>query len=162
MFEYRAATAEDLEKIWQKDVAQNAGDERWPRWKAEYVENNRTGQCKTFVVLREGEPVGQGTLLFSPACSAVLGQRELADEGNIANVNALRITKEWEGGGHISKLMRLMEQWAANAGYRQLTIGVEARESRNLAIYLHWGYDRFVKGQVEDGVLLLYYAKRLA
>lgn len=33
-----------------------------------------------------------------------------------------------------------MEEYAGSLGYNRLTIGVEARETRNLAIYLHWGF----------------------
>ena len=33
MFEYRKATIEDLERIWDKDIAENAGDPRYPEWK---------------------------------------------------------------------------------------------------------------------------------
>lgn len=45
--------------------------------------------------------------------------------------------------------------------FTQLTIGVDAAESRNLAIYLHWGYNRFVLGEIDDGELVLFYAKAL-
>ena len=57
--------------------------------------------------------------------------------------------------------MRMMEDYAAAHGMKRLTIGVEAREARNLAIYLHWGYDDFVLSEVDDGELVLYYAKDL-
>lgn len=33
MFEYRKATLEDLEKIWNKDIIENHGEECWVRWK---------------------------------------------------------------------------------------------------------------------------------
>jgi len=46
-----------------------------------------------------------------------------------------------------------------------MTIGVEAVEARNLAIYLHWGYTEFVHSEVElefdHEALILYYAKNL-
>jgi len=79
----------------------------------------------------------------------------------VANVNALRIEKAFEGQGHISKMVRLMEDFARERGCEELTIGVEARRARNLAIYLHWGYRRLVHCETEDGELVLYYAKPL-
>lgn len=85
----------------------------------------------------------------------------MADGETVANVNALRITKEYEGQGHISTMVRRMEQYALAQGYHRLTIGVDARETRNLAIYLHWGYCDFVMAAEEDGELVLYYAKEL-
>ena len=161
VFEYRPATRRDLEQIWDMNIAQNPDDPRWIRWKEEYIAYNQSGMAQTFVVVCDGTPVGEGTLLFSPSCKAVSGRMGLADE-QTANVNALRICREYEGQGHISKLMRMMEEYAASRGYTHLTIGVEARESRNLGIYLHWGYDQFVLSETDDGELVLYYAKQMA
>ena len=113
----------------------------------------------TFTVIVDNIPVGEGTLLFSSECSAINGRTNLADNSTIANINALRIRKKHEGKGYISTLVKLMEDYAAQNGYKCLTIGVDAKETRNLAIYLHWGYNEFVTSEVEDGELVLYYAK---
>lgn len=159
--EYRLASLDDLECLWNRNIAESPGDQRWPKWKKEYIANHLAGNSATFTVVIDGEAVGEGTLLFSPACSAVAGRRALADGKTTANVNALRIRKAFEGQGHISALMRLMERHAAVLGYQRLTIGVEAKEARNLAIYLHWGYQEFVFSSQEDNELVLYYAKDL-
>lgn len=159
---YRKATRKDLEALWNANIAANPSDPRWLAWKEEYIRNHLSGSSATFAVVMDGEPVGEGTLLFSPACSAIGGRLELADGASVANVNALRIDKPYEGRGHIAALMRMMERYALERGYERLTIGVEARETRNLAIYLHWGYDELVMSDIEDGELVLYYAKRLS
>ena len=166
MAEYRKATIQDLERLWNTNIAENPDDPRWASWKQEYISINQTGKACTFAVVIDGEPVGEGTLLFSPDCSAISGRTDLAASsaiaGNVtANINALRIRKPYEGQGHISTLVRLMEAYAAEHGITRLTIGVEAKETRNLAIYLHWGYTDFVTHAIEDGELVLYYAKNL-
>lgn len=160
-YEYRKATCDDLEQIWDRNITDNADDKRWTIWKNEYISYHQDGKASTFVVLCDGFPVGEGTLLFSPTCKAIGGRTALADNKNVANINALRIRKEHEGKGHISALIHLMESYAVQNGYTRLTIGVEARETRNLAIYLHWGYNKLVTAQTEEGVLVLYYAKDL-
>ncbi|MBQ8174751.1 MAG: GNAT family N-acetyltransferase [Clostridia bacterium] len=160
-YKYRRATAADLVRIWDKSIASNADDSRYPMWKELYIRYNESGMAQTYVVLCNGDPVGEGTLLFSPDCRAVRGRLFLSDGKSLANVNALRIEKAHEGQGHISRLMRLAEQDAAERGITALTIGVEARETRNLAIYLHLGYTRFVASEIEDGELVLYYEKKL-
>ena len=164
-YECREATLSDLETLWRKNIAQHPGDERWAAWREEYIGFNRSGLGRTFSILCDGEAVGEGTLLFSPACSAIAGRLALADGQTTANVNALRIEKAHEGRGHISRLVRMMEEWAAARGYARLTIGVDAAETRNLAIYLHWGYDEYVMAEEEDEILragpVLYYAKTL-
>lgn len=132
---YRKATREDLEKIWDKDIVENPNDERWGRWKKEYIDYNLKNEASTFVVLDEKDPVGQITILFSPNCKAVKGKNLLCDGKTIANLNAFRIEKKYEGQGHISKLVKMAEEYAKNLGYQCLSIGSEARESRKLGIY---------------------------
>ena len=159
--EYRKATVEDLEIIWDYQIAINPGDSNWIRWKKQFIADNQSGAAATFVAVVDGEPVGEGTLLFSPDCRAVRGRLELADGKNVTNINALRIRKAYEGKGYISALVKFMESYAREHGYGQITIGVEAVESRNLGIYLHWGYDRFVMSEGQGEELTLYYAKEI-
>lgn len=160
-YEYTAATPELLHIIWEKNIKANSEDARWLQWREEAIADNACGKSKTFLVLFGGEPVGEGTLLFADDCSAIRGRTVLADGRKTANINALRIEKEHEGKGHISKLVHLMERYAAEHGYKKLTIGVEAKEARTLAIYLHWGYRELVHAETEDDSLVLYYAKGL-
>ena len=123
------------------------------------MNDNASGAAVTFVVTDNGDPVGEGTLLLSPDCRAIRGRTCLCNGTSTANINALRIRTEYEGQGHISGLMREMEAYAKSIGTSRLTIGVEAAESRNLGIYLHWGFDRFLMHEIEDDTLVLYYGK---
>lgn len=119
------------------------------------------GKATTFVVLDNNEPVGQITVLFSPECSAVKNRPMLCDGKTIANMNAFRIDKNYEGQGHISNLVKMAEEYAKVKGITCLTIGSEAKESRNLAIYLHFGYTKFVTSFIEDDELVLFYEKQI-
>ncbi|MCL2634111.1 MAG: GNAT family N-acetyltransferase [Oscillospiraceae bacterium] len=148
-YKYKEATTTDLELRWNKNIADNIGDNRWVDWKAQSIEDNKNGKCKTFVVLCGDEPIGEGTLIFSP---------------QYTEVNALRIDKQYEGKGHISKLVKVMEQYAKDNGHTSLVIGVEEKEIRNHSIYLHWGYDTLIESKIsdiEEEGLLLYYSKKL-
>ena len=160
-YEYKKASAFDLERIWNKSIAENADDPRYPMWKALFISYNESGMAATYVVTADGEPVGEGTLLFSPECRAVRGRLYLADGKNTANINALRIGKAHEGQGHISRLLRLMEKEAAARGITALTVGVEEDEARNRAIYAHLGYTEPITEEEEDGTRVLYYQKTL-
>lgn len=162
MFTYRIATEDDLEKLWEYDINRHQGEEReqWQRWKVQYLEYNRTGKATTFAVLDDEEPIGQITLLWSTECLAVKNHPELCDGISRANMNAFRIKKTYEGQGHISKLVKMAESYAKQKGFTYLTIGSEAVESRNLAIYLHFGYTEFITSVIEDGELILYYGKK--
>lgn len=161
-YDCHAASREELIRLWDKNIAAHPQDSRWVGWKAQFLHDNQTGAARTFVVTCGGEPVGEGTLLMDPCCRAIGGRLQLADSRACVNINALRIEKAHEGRGHISALVRLMERWAAAQGFVQITIGVEACETRNLAIYLHWGYTQLVHWEAEEDGLVLYYAKNIS
>lgn len=158
---YQQATDIELENLWNRNIARNPGDKRWLRWKKDFINNNRLGRSVTFLVLCDEEAVGEGTLLLSPNCTAIAGRKALCDGKTVANINALRIQKEYEGKGHISKLIREMERFAIQRQISKLTIGVEAKETRTLAIYLHLGFTEFLCSAVEDGALVLYFGKQI-
>ena len=161
MTDYRKATLDDLEQIWNRSIADNPDDPRYIRWKKQFIADNVSGAAATFVVCIDGDCVGEGTLLLSPDCRAVRGRTCLCNGKTSTNINALRIRKEYEGQGHISKLVKTMESYARSIGLTTITIGVEAAETRNLSIYLHWGFDQFLMYEEEDGELVLYYGKKI-
>ena len=160
-FTFGPASAEKLEQIWEQNIAAHPGDDRWVRWKKQLMDDNAAGKCLTFLVLADDRPVGEGTLLFTEDCDAVVGLQGVVENGRITNINGLRIEKTYEGQGHISRLVREMESYARNLGYERITIGVDAKEARNLAIYLHWGYTGFICSEIDEGELVLYYGKKL-
>ena len=88
MYECRPATMDDLERIWAKNIRQHPEDPRWIRWREEYIGYNRSGQALSCVVVCDGDPVGEGTLLFALECGAVAGRTVLADGASVANERA--------------------------------------------------------------------------
>lgn len=159
MAEYKIAEINELEEIWHMNVKDHPGDARWVNWKEEYIGYNISGMAKTFVVIIDGKPVGEGTLLISPECRAVNNNLSLCDGKTTGNVNALRIIKKYEGMGHISALVKMMEKYASSIGMSRLTIGVGRDNLRNVSIYKHWGYDRLILSEFDDGEWVDYYEK---
>lgn len=159
--EYRRATIAELSVLWDRNIADHPGDKRWVDWRKAFIDDNESGKAATFLVVSDGCAVGEGTLLLSSECTAVAGRTMLCNDKDTANINALRIRKEYEGQGHISKLMKEIEQYALCNTITKLTIGVEARETRTLAIYLHLGFSEFLFSEVEENTLVLYFGKTL-
>lgn len=159
---YQKATLENLEAIWDYNIRMNPDEPRNIRWKESYISRNVNNQAATFVVLLDGVPVGEVTLDYhAEAYGNPQSRHYLADGQETAYVTALRIRKEFEGKGYASGLMQYMEAAAKEMGYRRLSIGVEAAETRNLAMYLHWGYDTFILGEWDGSELVLFYGKNL-
>ena len=156
---FRVAFKEDMGCIWQFNVDMHPGDARWAAWRERSLARHGSGDGVTFVCVVDGMPVGEVTLVISPAHEAIRGRTALADGKQTGNVNALRIAKAYEGRGYASEMFRLLTAYAKEHGMTRLTIGVEACEARNRAIYAHWGFDRFLMRETEDGEEVLYYAK---
>ena len=132
-FIYWIATLEDLEQVWNKDIDRHPNDERWSRWKAEYIEYNKNNEAKTFVAInKNGEVISQLTLILKGNVKAVKDRPKLCDGKNIANFNAFRTDKIYQGQGHISKLVKFAEDWARKNLIKKITIGVEASNSKNI------------------------------
>ena len=161
MFFYRRATLKDLEKIWNKDIQENLDDKRYIRWKEEFIKANKLGNIITFVVLNDKDPIGQASIILNKNNIKTTCRDMLCDGKERAYLSTIRIEKAYEEQGHISKLVKLAENFAKENGIKFLTIGVEAKESRNLAIYLHFGFAKFVTSAVEENELILYYEKEL-
>ena len=162
--EYRLATLSDLNKIWDKNIQKHPDDLRWVKWKEEYINYNKNNEAKTFVVVKNNEPIGEMTLVLRDSVKAVRNKDYLCNNTDTANMNAFRIEKAYEGQGHISKLHKLVEDYAKTLGIKKLTIGVDANETRNIAIYLHFGYNKYVGYEIdheENDALVLYYEKNI-
>ena len=161
MTEAVVAGKSHLDDLWEYNIRENPDDPRWTVWRDEYIGYNLSGKAKTFALLSDGEAVGEVTLILDPSCKAVRGRPALCNGENIGNVNALRIREGYRGRGLATLLVGKLEQEAKALGLTALTIGVEACESRNLAIYLRWGYDDFLFSETDCGELVLYYRKKL-
>lgn len=137
-FSCHRASLTELETIWDHNIRTHPQDSNWVLWKEQFITYNRTGMARTYVITCQGHPIGEATLLICPDCAAIRGRLDLADGVRTANINALRIEKAYEGHGYVSRMIRQIEQEAADAGFTRITIGVEAKQTRNLGIYLHW------------------------
>lgn len=158
MINYRRATIKDLERMFDKEIQENLDDKRYLRWKDEFIESNKLNNSITFVVLDDDEPVGQASLVLNKNVLKFACKDLLCGEST-AYLSAIRIKKEYEGHGYISKLVKMMESFAKQNGIKFLTIGVEAKETRNIGIYLHFGFNEFIDSVVDDGELVLFYKK---
>ena len=161
MVTYRKATQKDLNIIWDKDIKAHIDDTRYIKWKKSFINSNKNGDIVTFVVLNDNEPIGQCSIVLNKNNIKFKCKDLLCDGKNKAYLSTIRIEKQFEGQGHISKLVKTVENFAKKKGFSYLSIGVEAQESRNLAIYLHFGYTQFLTSETENDTLILFYQKSL-
>ena len=159
---YKMASIDDLNYVWDKDIDKHPDEkDKWIRWKKEFIDNYNKGIIKTFVAEINGDIIGQITVATSPLAIADATIRDKLCDENTAYMMAFRCDKEYEGKGHISKLVKLGEDYARNTGFKYISIGSEVKESRNLAIYLHFGYTEYITHSFSDNELEVFYRKKL-
>ena len=97
---YRPVTREEFDILWDRNIAGHPEEPMWPVWRARFADRIAGGQAITFGVILDGDPVGEGTLELNTGKDP-----RLCNGGDTAYLSALRIRKEHEGQGHISRLL---------------------------------------------------------
>ena len=141
--EIRIATMQELENWWDKEIKENAGDNSLVVWKNNFIEENINGKRKTFFAFDSGKYVGQGTLLFESK------DKVMTCDGK-AEIIKLEIEEEYRGKGVATEIYKALKFYAKSVGIKTLTIEVEPSEIRNMQIYFHWGFTKFLQCITEN------------
>ena len=162
---YVCKIASDDEVIakWDALVAQHPGESNWVVWKAETVNDVRTGRNIPYYGILDGEIICEAyaTPGYDPAAEG-----GTAPAPGTAYLSAFRTVPEYRGKGFFSKLMAFMLADLKQKGFVRATVGVEPEEALNKEMYRHWGFtDMIYSGTCTypDGetIEVEYYAKTL-
>lgn len=161
--EYKIATLEEYIAVWEKDIAKRPHKKaEWEAMRDLYVPAFKNKELITFIAKDGDDIIAQISIISNPDFKEINGYKELCDGETTVHMNAFRCDKEYEGQGHISKLVKMGEKWAKEQGYKYATIGVNAANVRNIQIYFHFGYAEFVLHEhCENGEIVLHYRKEL-
>ncbi len=159
--EIRIPTDREIDGLWEYNVSSHPDDARWVRWAREYRDYYKNGWAQPFAVIIDGVPVGEVSILLDGRVKAAQNDVRLVEMPTRANLNALRIRKEYEGKGYVSRMVKFAENWCVQRGITTMTIGVDECEERNRAIYAHWKYTQFLFDEYDEDGRVLFYAKNL-
>ena len=109
------------------------------------------------------EIITEATAIVSENDIDMQNKDSLVGEGK-AYLTAFRTNKKFENQGYFSKLYKFMENDLKKRGFNSLTLGVEPCETRNIQIYLKWGFSKYIKTDYEyypngEKILVNYYEK---
>ncbi len=162
---YVCKIASDDEVIakWDALAAQHPGEPNWVVWKAETLNDVRSGKNIPYYGILDGDIICEAyaTPGYDPA-----------EEGGAAPVpgtvylSAFRTVPEYRGNGYFSRLMAFMLADLKQKGFARATVGVEPEEQENKEMYLHWGFTELIYTGTctyPDGetIEVEYYAKAL-
>ena len=117
--EYKIATLEEYIAVWEKDIAKRPHKKaEWEAMRDVYIPAFKDKQLTTFIAKDGEEIIAQISVVADPNFKEVKGLEGLCNGKTIAHMNAFRCDKKYEGQGHISKLVKMGEQWAKEQGFK--------------------------------------------
>lgn len=133
----KAAVQEEMERRWEDEIALHAEKGNWLVWRDEAIASFRTGRSIPYYGILDGKIICEATVVPDPD-PAVLGG--LPAGCRAAELCAFRTVRAHRGQGWFSRLMDFLQRDLRERGFTFAVVGVEPSETRNLAIYRHWGF----------------------
>ena len=151
----RIASAEETEAKWNCEIRQQKRRKAvLEMMKKDAIEHIKNGQAVTYYGKLNNKIICQTTAMFDE--NIIQNSNGLVDDKTAYLCN-FSTDKKYQGKGCFSKLFRIMINDLKNRGYKKFTLGVEPTETKNLSIYQHLGFNRFIKSAKEtypDGTVI--------
>lgn len=146
----KVATLEEIIKRCDYLIDIHPGNRLWANVKVNTINGFNNGSKIVYVGILNGEIISEATAYVKE--EAFIGDIQNTDEllsEDRAYLCGFRTNKEYENQGYFSKLYKFMEQDLKSRGYKELSLGVEAKEVRNVNIYKKFGFINLIKSVVE-------------
>ena len=118
------------------------------------VENIKNGQAVTYYGKLNRKVICQATAMFD---KNIIQNSDGLVGTKTAYLCNFTTDKKYRNKGYFSKLFGFMIGDLKNRGYAKFTLGVEPKETKNLQIYRHLGFNTFIKSGQEnypDGTII--------
>ena len=159
----KIASPEEMNRKWDYEISRHPGDKNWIVWKDEAIEGFRAGRSVPYYGILDGTVICEATAVLP---SGSLPGSEGVKTEPAPELCAFRTIKAYRGKGYFSKLMDYMLKDLKRKGFAKAVVGVEPDETRNKAIYHHWGFTEYIHTGTEtypDGTIISveFYGKQL-
>lgn len=149
------ATIDEMERKWNYEIRrQRKRKIVLERLKNNALEYTKNGQSVTYYGKIHNRIICETTAMFDE--DIIQNSDKLVDDKTVYLCNFSTV-KRYRGKGYFSKLFRFMINDLKNRGYKKFTLGVEPAETKNLNIYQHLGFNKFIKSAQEtfpDGTVI--------
>ncbi len=167
----KVADREEIEKRWEDLINMHPGDDSWKGYREKTLSYFDKNAIIQYYGILDRKIICECCAHIDKNANTV-ENNDLLIEENRAYVNAFRCDKEFEGKGYFSILYHYMEEDLKKRGFKELSIGVEPGEIRNIQIYFHFGFNTYLKtdkekylpqheGAEPEEVYVNYYMKKI-
>ncbi len=118
------------------------------------IENIKNGQAVIYYGKLNDKIICQATAMFD--------ENIIQNSDGLVGVETVYLCnfstdKKYQGRGFFSKLFKFVIEDLKNKGYIKYTLGVEPKETKNLQIYQHFGFNTLIKSEqlaYPDGTII--------
>ena len=129
----KIASLAEMHRRWDDELALHPGELNWSVWKDEAIARFLSGRSVPYYGLLDGAVICEATAVPDPAFAPADGLRAV-------ELCAFRTVAAYRGQGYFSALMAFLLRDLKEKGFGRAIVGVEPQETRNRAIYRHWGF----------------------
>lgn len=162
----KIANLKEIEEKWNYEKNINDNKELYEKTKNIYIEEVKKGNRIVYI----------GKLNNQIICdlTAILKEESILNEAKYSydlvsdirvHLCGFRTIKEYENKGYFSKLFKYVEEDLKNKGYSELSLSVEEKEERNIAIYKKWGFTNYIRTEIlqtkDKQYIFHYYYKKI-
>ena len=166
----KVATLEEIVKRCDYLIEIHPGNKLWENVKYNTINGFNNGSKIVYIGILNGEIICEATAYIK--AEAFIGDIQNTDNlisDEMAYLCSFRTNKEYQGQGYFSKLYKFLEQDLKSKGYKELSLGVEPKEIRNVNMYKKLGFTNLIKSVVEyinfdkidEGVEVDFYYKKI-
>lgn len=160
----KIASLEEMNIKWEYEIAQSGKyKENWIVWKKQNIEKYKQGYIIPYYGILEKIIICEATAMLHPK----VVQNSAGLVGNhTVYLSAFRTIDKFQGKGYFSELFHFMIDDLRHKGFTKATLGVEPADKKNKDIYIHYGFNEYIKSGKEyypDGTVIdvEYYGKTL-
>ncbi len=146
----KVATLEEIIKRCDYLIDIHPGNQLWVNVKVNTINGFNNGSKIVYLGILDGQIISEATAYIDD--KAFIGDIQNTDNlisSERVYLCGFRTNKEYENQGYFSKLYKFMEEDLKSRGYKELSLGVEPKEIRNVNIYKRYGFTNLIKSVVE-------------
>ena len=142
----KISSLEQIDIRWEYEINNHTNPEKLIGWKERMIQDVLSNKSITYYGILDGVIISEATASIDKDSCFVKDSKYLIDD-NTAYLSAFRTNEECRNQGFFSILFNYMIKDLRQRGFTQYTIGVEKNDYLNKAIYLKYGFTKYIKTQ---------------
>lgn len=162
----KVATKKELLKRWDYLIKIHQEKDKWVQFKEAALKNFDNHNTISYLGFLNDEAICEITAYINNAAFI----NDISNPSGLLSVDmaylaAFRTNKEYEGKCYFSRLYRFVEDDLKKRGYKELSLGVNPKDVRNMQIYFHLGFQKYIKTinneKMNDDSTIIFYKKKI-